>query len=53
MLCHCHGEVAIKGRELSGQSGLLFRRNGRNGRVEAVLRDGVKWDGLNTVLHQN
>ena len=46
-------EETIKARQLSGQSGLLFRRNGQNGRVEAVLREGVKWDGLNTVLHKN
>ena len=46
-------DAPIKARDLSGQSGLLFRRNGQNGRVEVVLREGVKWDGLNTVLHKN
>jgi len=45
------GEVA-KARDLSGQSGLLFRRNSVTGAVEAVARSG-SWGGLNEALHAN
>lgn len=45
------GQVA-KARELSGQSGLLFRRNSVTGAVEAVARSG-SWGGLNEALHTN
>jgi 2,3,4,5-tetrahydropyridine-2,6-dicarboxylate N-succinyltransferase len=43
------GEV-VKGLALSGQSGLLFRRNSRTGAVEALPRS-PKWHGLNASLH--
>jgi 2,3,4,5-tetrahydropyridine-2,6-dicarboxylate N-succinyltransferase len=42
----------VKARELSGQSGLLFRRNSLTGALEAVPRTGA-WSGLNAVLHAN
>jgi 2,3,4,5-tetrahydropyridine-2-carboxylate N-succinyltransferase len=42
----------IKARELSGRSGLLFRRNSLSGALEAVPRAGA-WSGLNAVLHAN
>jgi 2,3,4,5-tetrahydropyridine-2-carboxylate N-succinyltransferase len=45
------GEV-VKARELSGASGLLFRRNSRTGTVEALPRSG-RWAGLNAALHAN
>jgi 2,3,4,5-tetrahydropyridine-2,6-dicarboxylate N-succinyltransferase len=45
------GEV-VKGRELSGANGLLFRRNSRTGTVEALPRSGT-WSGLNAALHAN
>ena len=45
------GGVA-KARDLSGQSGLLFRRNSVTGAVEAVARSG-SWGGLNEALHAN
>ncbi len=45
------GEV-VKARELSGASGLLFRRNSRTGAVEALARSG-SWAGLNVALHAN
>jgi 2,3,4,5-tetrahydropyridine-2,6-dicarboxylate N-succinyltransferase len=45
------GEV-VKARELSGASGLLFRRNSQSGAVEAVPRSGT-WGGLNAALHAN
>jgi len=41
----------VKAGELSGHSGLLFRRNSQSGSVEAVSSKGVNWGGLNTVLH--
>ncbi|MBU3689324.1 MAG: 2,3,4,5-tetrahydropyridine-2,6-dicarboxylate N-succinyltransferase [Acidimicrobiales bacterium mtb01] len=42
----------VKGRELSGASGLLFRRNSITGAVEVVQRTG-DWGGLNAALHKN
>jgi 2,3,4,5-tetrahydropyridine-2-carboxylate N-succinyltransferase len=45
------GQVA-KAAELSGQEGLLYRRNSRTGAVEALAHK-VAWGGLNTALHAN
>lgn len=45
------GEV-VKGRTLSGASGLLFRRNSVTGAIEATQRSG-SWGGLNAALHKN
>jgi 2,3,4,5-tetrahydropyridine-2-carboxylate N-succinyltransferase len=45
------GEV-VKARELSGVSGLLFRRHSQTGAVEALPRTG-RWSGLNAALHAN
>ncbi len=42
----------VKARELSGKSGLLYRRNSQTGAVEALPRS-AKWEGLNTALHAN
>ncbi|HWB88529.1 MAG TPA: 2,3,4,5-tetrahydropyridine-2,6-dicarboxylate N-succinyltransferase [Acidimicrobiia bacterium] len=42
----------VKGRQLSGADGMLFRRNSVSGRVEALARSG-SWGGLNQVLHDN
>lgn len=42
----------VKARELSGASGLLFRRNSVTGALEATPREGT-WGGLNAVLHSN
>jgi 2,3,4,5-tetrahydropyridine-2-carboxylate N-succinyltransferase len=42
----------VKGSELSGAHGLLFRRNSTTGTLEAVPRSG-NWAGLNSVLHAN
>jgi 2,3,4,5-tetrahydropyridine-2,6-dicarboxylate N-succinyltransferase len=44
------GEV-VKARELSGASGLLFRRNSQTGAIEVVPRKGGSWQGLNAALH--
>ena len=46
------GDV-VSARELSGQSGLLFRRNSQSGAVEAIVTDASTWGGLNTSLHSN
>ena len=39
-----------KARDLSGRSGLLFRRNSVTGSVEAIVRAGT-WGSLSTDLH--
>jgi len=46
------GDV-VAARELSGQSGLLYRRNSQSGAVEAIVTDSSTWGGLNTSLHSN
>jgi 2,3,4,5-tetrahydropyridine-2-carboxylate N-succinyltransferase len=46
-----NGEV-VKAGTLSGQSGLLFRRNSQSGGVDAVSSKSVNWGGLNTTLHK-
>ena len=43
----------VSARELSGQSGLLFRRNSQSGAVEAIVTDASTWGGLNASLHSN
>jgi 2,3,4,5-tetrahydropyridine-2-carboxylate N-succinyltransferase len=43
------GEV-IKARDLSGMSGLLYRRNSVTGAIEVAPRSGT-WGGLNSALH--
>ena len=44
--------ILKEARELSGASGMLFRRNSQTGAVEAVQRTG-DWGGLNAALHVN
>ena len=44
------GGRQAKARDLSGQPGLLFRRNSVTGSVEALTRPG-KWSGLSSSLH--
>jgi 2,3,4,5-tetrahydropyridine-2-carboxylate N-succinyltransferase len=44
--------AVVKARELSGRSGLLYRRNSVTGTVEAVAREG-SWGELNAALHAN
>lgn len=44
--------ATAKGRELSGISNMLFRRNSVTGKVEGVARTG-SWGGLNEALHAN
>ncbi|AXV07673.1 2,3,4,5-tetrahydropyridine-2,6-dicarboxylate N-succinyltransferase [Euzebya pacifica] len=43
----------VKARDLSGADGLLFRRNSETGAVQALVRDGGSWSGLNAELHAN
>ena len=43
----------VKAKELSGRSGLLFRRNSQSGAIECVYTNGERWGGLNTELHGN
>ncbi|QAU40546.1 2,3,4,5-tetrahydropyridine-2,6-dicarboxylate N-succinyltransferase [Bradyrhizobium guangdongense] len=40
----------VKAKELSGERGLLFRRNSQSGALEATRRKG-NWGGLNAQLH--
>lgn len=42
-----------RGRSLSGQSDLLYRRNSQSGAVEAVSAVAGGWQGLNHELHSN
>jgi 2,3,4,5-tetrahydropyridine-2-carboxylate N-succinyltransferase len=43
----------VAARELSGRSGLLFRRNSQTGAVEVLATVSSHWGGLNTTLHRN
>jgi 2,3,4,5-tetrahydropyridine-2,6-dicarboxylate N-succinyltransferase len=47
-----HEDEVVKARQLSGKSGLLYRRHSQSGAVEAVPRS-AKWDGLNRDLHDH
>ncbi len=44
--------TTVKGRELSGKDGLLFRRDSQSGAVVALERSG-SWGSLNAQLHAN
>lgn len=43
----------VAARELSGCSGLLFRRHSQTGAIEAVTTNAKLWGGLNRDLHAN
>jgi len=43
----------VSARQLSGRSGLLFRRNSQTGAVEVLPTDSSRWGGLNASLHSN
>ncbi len=43
----------VAARQLSGESGILFRRNSQTGAVEALQTDSSRWGGLNNNLHNN
>jgi 2,3,4,5-tetrahydropyridine-2-carboxylate N-succinyltransferase len=44
--------TVVKAAELSGASGLLYRRNSQSGALEVVTRSGT-WGELNAALHAN
>ncbi|CAH0350840.1 DapH/DapD/GlmU-related protein [Aquabacterium sp. CECT 9606] len=46
------GQV-VSARALSGQPGLLFRRNSQTGAVEVLPTGAGRWGGLNAALHVN
>ena len=46
------GEV-VKALALSGQNGLLFRRNSLSGGVEVISTNAKVWGGINQHLHSN
>jgi len=43
----------VSARDLSGKSGLLYRRNSQSGAVEVLFTDSSRWGGLNDSLHSN
>lgn len=45
--------TVVKASQLSGASGLLFRRNSTTGAVEVLAREGTWSEGLNEALHTN
>ena len=45
--------AVVRARDLSGISGMLFRRDSQTGAVEAHPRAGAGWHGLNAALHAN
>ena len=45
--------TTVAARELSGQSGFIYRRNSQTGAVEAIANKAASWSGLNDVLHSN
>ena len=46
------GEV-VKAKSLSGQDGLLFRRNSQTGAVQVIQTSSKVWGGINQNLHAN
>jgi len=49
----CTAQGVVRASELSGLSGLLFRRNSQSGAIEAIANTGSSWKGLNNTLHQH
>ena len=44
--------TVVKARDLSGRSGILFRRDSQTGAIDALPNgDNPNWGGLNTALH--
>jgi 2,3,4,5-tetrahydropyridine-2-carboxylate N-succinyltransferase len=50
---HAESGSVVKAVELSGRSGLLFRRNSTTGAVEAMPRTEAAKVELNEALHAN
>ena len=45
--------AVVAARELSGISGMLFRRDSQSGAVARATARGRGWRGLNAALHAN
>jgi len=44
--------TVVKARDLSGRSGILFRRDSQTGSIDALPNgDNPNWGGLNAALH--
>ncbi len=43
----------VKGKDLSGRSGMLLIRNSTSGAIEMRVLDPTKWEGINEALHDN
>ena len=43
----------VKGRDISGRSGMLLIRNSTTGAIEMRVADPARWEGLNESLHAN
>jgi len=43
----------VAARQLSGQSGWVYRRNSQTGAVEDIANGASRWSGLNDALHSN
>lgn len=45
--------AVVKAKELSGISGMMFIQHSQTGAIEARVRSGGSWSGLNKALHAN
>ncbi len=43
----------VRGRDISGRSGMLLIRNSETGAIELRVSDPDRWGGINEELHQN
>ena len=43
----------VRGRDISGRSGMLLIRNSETGAIEMRVSDPDRWGGINEELHQN
>ena len=43
----------VKGRDISGRSGMLLIRNSTSGAIEMRVADPSRWEGINPELHKN
>ena len=43
----------VKGRDISGRSGMLLIRNSTTGAIEMRVADPGRWEGINPELHKN
>jgi 2,3,4,5-tetrahydropyridine-2-carboxylate N-succinyltransferase len=45
--------AVVKAKDLSGVSNMMFIQHSQTGAIEARVRDGSSWTGLNEALHAN